>query len=149
MCGGSLGGGGANAHSPTRRWQSAHWSKAVSLFELEFNDIRNVNGVLGSRLGVMDGLGALGVGVIGGSCDVPDLGVAGTTDEAREADGVPKVEPARENEVRREGSGGTASTRLQPKREVRMAVSEGSVEGAGWDSMKTSAFSSRVSVCGS
>jgi len=57
-------------------------------------------------------------------------GVCGSeTEEARDRGGVPGVEDvtefARVSDVRRSGSGGT---RVQPNREARIAVSEGSAE---------------------
>jgi len=115
--------------------------------------MRKVNEVLGRRTGVVGDSCPEGVGVMGDVAVAPGAGVGGApsatwpdvvgcTDEAREIEGVRRTEGAREvardRDVRREGSLGMSGTRLHPKRETRIAVSDSCREVPGWDCVKMS-----------
>lgn len=98
------------AQSPIRLWHKSHWRRAFSALIDRFVGNRRETSV--------ECLGYFG-------------GVRGRdTDEARDKAGLggadDVTELARVRDTRRRGSGGDGGTRLQPNRDARMALSEGS-----------------------
>lgn len=114
-----------NAQSPTRRWQSMQTKHVESDFGLITNSIElgivSARGRRGGRLGDGDN-GIFGENVTEGARRRAGVaGVEGAMEVARDSDGSRL----------RSGGGGGGGGSDQPKRDTRMAVSEGSTEGAG------------------
>jgi hypothetical protein len=122
--------GGAKAHNPTRRWQSVQYSNEVSRLRARSDGVGLARETRPRRNGRDRGVEAGGVPRSPASKDITEderdtTGVGradDNTEPARERD-VGITELARETEVARSGAGGA---RLHPKRDVNMAVSEGS-----------------------
>jgi hypothetical protein len=123
--------GGANAHRPTRRWQSGQWRRDVSRLVLGvFGDTdpsRSIwrTGVLSLMPGATDG--ARDTEGDDGITELARDSVRGSTELARERDGV--------SERSCSAAGGA---RVHPNRDVRIAVSEGCMSCAGGDDREPS-----------